>query len=61
MHQLCPVCKGKGIVPSTFYSTLQTPITSSLADIPCRRCKGLGTFNTSEYLPSYEKIKDKKD
>lgn len=39
--KLCPVCEGKGQVPTGFYLGTRT---SSYSPETCRRCNGIGTI-----------------
>ena len=42
--EICPVCGGKGLVPSGFYSAIGTPYYSTTITVPetCRSCGGRG-------------------
>ena len=49
--QICPVCGGKGLVPTGFYTAIGTPYYSTTNTSPetCRSCGGkgyIGTFDT---------------
>ena len=39
--QRCPICMGRGIMPSTFYQPI-VGTTSAIVDEPCRSCDGKG-------------------
>jgi len=45
-YQLCPVCRGAGIVPQGFYVTVPGCFHSGTSTAPdtCRRCEGTGTI-----------------
>lgn len=52
--QACPVCGGRGVVGPVFYNTHGQGVTSSLADITCRTCKG-ATVLSSKRIAELEK------
>jgi len=67
-YQVCPVCEGRGIVPSGFYSYPkgQEFISTSAAPEPCRRCGGAGTISgiieaMAKRMPSKKEIADEID
>ena len=39
---LCPVCKGKGVVPIDFYGPRE--ISSVMGTITCKTCSGIGVL-----------------
>ena len=40
---VCPVCKGRGIVPADFYeSRHQFGTIAAPRNVPCRTCNGMG-------------------
>ena len=56
--EICPVCGGKGLVPTGFYTAVGTPYYSTTSTSPetCRSCGGKGyieTFDTST-IGTYE-------
>lgn len=59
--EICPVCGGKGLVPTGFYTAVGTPYYSTTSTSPetCRSCGGKGyietfdTANLSEYVNTY--------
>ena len=46
MHQVCPVCQGRGTVQPGFYLASPGMVVemASTAREQCRRCKGVGTI-----------------
>lgn len=46
--EICPVCRGKGLVPVGFYTAVGTPYYSSTNTSPetCRSCGGKGYIET---------------
>lgn len=58
-YEVCPVCKGKGLVPPGFYSFNNSNLTRGTSTIPeppvtCRSCNGRGVlyaYTTPAYVP----------
>lgn len=54
----CPVCNGRGIVRSDFYTLPvrypNIPITTTVSDAPvtCRSCDGKGVILVPDYIPN---------
>lgn len=46
--EICPVCGGKGLVPTGFYTAIGTPYYSTTGTFPetCRSCSGKGYIET---------------
>lgn len=50
--EICPVCGGKGLVPTGFYTAVGTPYYSTTSTSPetCRSCGGKGYIETFDTL-----------
>lgn len=58
--EVCPVCKGKGLVPNGFYAVSAISYTtSSTGPETCRSCGGRGFIQlaTDDYLTTYSSDK----
>jgi len=50
---VCPICRGRGIVPASFYSTSDYNLYFYAAEVTCRTCGGTGiVWSPKDYQPS---------
>lgn len=63
--EICPVCGGKGLVPTGFYTAIGTPYYSTTSTSPetCRSCGGKGYIETygGDVLIHDQELKELKD
>ena len=52
----CPVCEGRGTVPTNFYNTYGSPTIVNTTEVTCRSCNGKGVIFDSEAFDNMPEI-----
>lgn len=56
--EICPVCGGKGLVPTGFYTAIGTPYYGTTGTFPetCRSCRGKGYIETYDGIVQHPQL-----